>query len=47
MLKIIVIIDETTMCDLFGFNDNDFSLVDISCHNHLGAVDMKSLKMLF
>ena len=40
-----VIIDETTMGDIFGFNDHDFSLLGINCHTHLGAVDMESLKL--
>ena len=46
LLKAMVIIDETTMGDLFGFNDHDFSLIGINCHTHLGAVDMKNLKLL-
>ena len=40
-----VIIDETTMDDIFRFNDDDLSLVGIDCHTHLGAIDMKSLKL--
>ncbi len=46
MLKNMVIIDETTMDDLFGFNDHDFSLIGINCHTHRGAIDMKSRKLL-
>lgn len=46
LLKAMVIIDETAMGDLSGFNDHEFSLVSINCHTHLGAVDMKSLKLL-
>ena len=41
-----VIIHETTMGDLFGFNDNDFSLLSINCHTHLGVVIMKNLELL-
>ena len=41
-----VIINETTIGDIFGFNDHDFTLVGINCHTHLGAVDMKTLKLL-
>ena len=46
MLKTMVIINETTMGNLFGFNDHDISLAGINSHTHLGAVDMKSLKLL-
>ena len=41
-----VIIDETTMGDIFLFNDHEYSLVGINSHTHLGALDMKSLKLL-
>ena len=34
------------MGDIFGFYDQDFSLVSINCHTDLGAVGMKSLKLL-
>lgn len=34
------------MGDLFGFNYHDFSIVSIKCHTHLGAIVMKSLKLL-
>ena len=34
------------MGDIFGFNDNDFSLVGIKYHTHLGVVVMKNLELL-
>jgi len=34
------------MDGLFGFNYHDFSLVGNNCHTHLGAIVMKSLKLL-
>ena len=40
-----VIIDETTMGDLFGFNDHAFSLVGINFHTHLGGVVMKNQEL--
>lgn len=32
LLKTMIIADETTMGDLFGFNDHDFSLIGINYH---------------
>ena len=41
-----VIVDETTIGDLFGFDDHDFSLFGINCHIHPEAIIMEGLKLL-
>ena len=46
LIIIMVIVEENSKGDLFRSNDDEFSLVSINYHTHLGGVDMKSLNLL-
>ena len=45
LLSALVIILETILGDIFGFNDHEFSFVGINRHTHLGEVVLESLKV--